>query len=102
VDRTDVILGDFKSQPRVVQSCKFHGYTGLGSKIKPEFGCEICNFLTIFTLLAMKSDGKGFNKTALDEFEACIHAIVELDKEGAFDFKVEEPEFDIQKNATKD
>lgn len=102
MDRTDVILGDFKSQPRVVQSCKFHGYSGLGSKKKPEEGCEICNFITIFTILARKGDGKTMNKTALDEFEACIHAMVELDEAGEFDFKVNQPSFDIQKNATKD
>jgi len=102
MDRTDVIIGDFKSEPRVVQECKFHGYKGLGSKKKPEYGCEICNFITLFTLLARKGDGKSMNKAALDELEACIHAIVELDSEGQFDFKIEDPTFNIEKDAIKD
>lgn len=100
MDRTDVILGDFKSEPRVVQECKFHGYTGLGSKKKPEYGCEICNFLTIFTILA---GGKNkFDKAKLEEFEACIHAICELDDEGLFDFEPKAPEITIKKNAIED
>src|SRR5579859_1660545 len=101
MDRSDVILGDFKSETRVVQECKFHGYTGLGSKKKPEYGCEICNFLTFFTLLARKSK-TSLNKEALDELEAYITALCELEDEGKFDWVVDTPEFDIQKNATKD
>lgn len=86
-----------------MQECKFHGYTGLGSKKKPEYGCEICNFLTIFTILAGGvKPGAKLDKTKLDEFEACIQAMCELDSEGLFDFVPKEPEITIKKNATED
>lgn len=103
MNREDVIISDFQSEPRVVQSCKFHGYSGIGSKKKPEYGCEICNFITMFTILARHTDKQHrLDKAKLDEFEACIHAICELEDEGAFDFKVTTPEITIHKDAVED
>jgi len=95
--RSDELIKTY-SEPRVINECALHQYSGLGSKKPPSFGCKICNEITFFTILARKSS-KGFNHAALDELEAMIHAMCELEDEGSFDFKVEAPKFNIEKDA---
>lgn len=89
-------------EPRVINECKTHGYSGLGSKKPPADGCKMCNEVTFFTIVAGKvKDGK-VDLEALDRIEAYIHALVELCEEGRFDWVINSPEFKIQKDAVKD
>lgn len=99
--RSDVIMTDFQKEIRVSNECKLHGYKGIGSKVPPVYGCETCNFMTFFTILARKSKNT-LDKSVLDELESYIHAICELEDEGQFDFKVEAPTFQIDKDAAPD
>ena len=96
--RSDEVIKTYSAEPRVINECAFHGYTGIGSRKPPSYGCKICNEITFFTIVARRSS-KGINLEALDELEAKIHAIVELAEEGLFDFKVEAPKFEIEKDA---
>lgn len=101
MNHSESIFTNYQKEQKVSVECPVHNYAGLGSKKKPEYGCKMCNEVTFFTILARKSKN-SFNKEALEELEACIRAICELEDEGQFDFKVNAPQFDIQKDAIKD
>jgi hypothetical protein len=95
MNRQEALHTAYSKQPLVVETCKLHNYSGIGSKAKPAFDCQICAFITLRTLLARKP---GDFRANLDELEAKIHAICELDDEGLFDYKSEAPTFKIEKD----
>lgn len=101
MSHSESIFANYQKEHKVSVECPVHGYAGIGSKKKPEYGCKTCNEVTFFTILARKSKN-SFNKEALDELEAYVRAICELEDEGAFDFKVNAPTFDVQKDAAPD
>lgn len=63
--------------------CHVHGYYGQPIP-GPTEKCKQCGEVYLRQILATKS---GDYQANLDELEAIIHAMVELDEEGLFDYK---------------
>lgn len=77
------VLDGYLDDARIVLHCGLHQYAGPGSAKPPVEGCERCAHVMIYTLVARQ---KGNKLQALDELEAILRALCELDDEGAFDY----------------
>jgi len=78
------VLDGYLDEQRVVLHCATHNYAGPGSKVAPKEGCPKCAHVMLYTIIARQS---GDKQDAIGQLEDIIHALVELDEEGAFDYK---------------
>lgn len=78
------VLDGYLNEERVILHCGTHNYAGPGTKTLPTDGCQKCAHVLIYSLVARK---EGNKLEALGELEDIIHALIELDEEGSFDYK---------------
>lgn len=79
-------------QDRATLYCGTHGYTG-AAKSLPTPGCKSCAQVQLMMMFCNNKNPD--RKAALDELEAVIHSLCELDAEGQFDYKPIKPEFKL-------
>lgn len=87
------VLKGYLDEERVVLHCADHMYAG-SSKTPPTEGCPKCAHVMLYNIIARKAGDKG---EALDQLEEIIHALVELEKEGLFDYQAQKPDIQLIK-----
>ena len=89
------VISDAYEGERVTLHCAKHHYFGEGDQT-PTVGCKECAQVQLMLIFCRK---KGDKQAALDELEALIHALCELDDEGSFDYT---PDLHIHTETLKD
>lgn len=94
--RPEDILADAFDEKRAILICGKHNYVAGSKHQKPRMGCPDCVKVTYIHLIATRG---GDIKENLDQLEAIIHGLVELDQEGKMDFQITRPTIEIEKDA---
>jgi hypothetical protein len=91
----DIISRAFGEQ-RALPTCGLHNYVPGSKHQSPRAGCKNCIEADFIFILASK---KGDLQENLDQFEAIIQSLCELDAEGKMDFVLDKPVIHTQKDA---
>lgn len=92
--RPEDILARAFDEKRATLVCGKHNFVAGSKHQKPHMGCPDCIKVTFIHLIATR---QGDVKENLDQLEAIIHGLVELDQEGKMDFEMQRPDIQITK-----
>lgn len=94
--RPEDILAKAFGEQRALITCGLHNYVPGSKHQKPRSGCKNCIEADFIYILSTK---KGDLKENLDQLEAIIHSLCELDDEGKMDFILDKPIITTEKDA---
>lgn len=99
-DRTAELVSNLLSGDKVSLICSVHNYTP-GSAPRTHRGCPQCIMCDYVFMFA--NTPKDRQREALDQFEALIHGLCELEDEGKLDVNIQRhPTMTIERDALPD